>query len=551
MTKKMRQPLSLPPPGASGGRPGNSSAGGPPFFQWRGNRVDEPSYWPKGREKWTAFVLYKIALYFAIVFLGFYTFPNRIWDPQYRHFVFAIGLIAVWRVSWWALMVLRAGYYSRVVFPRLRQRADNIWQQGWRPDNLHFMMTTFREDREITEYVVRSIVAQVRELGCPATLWLGSGDPSDEKIIISLLKTICDDVDLKLKIVRQNQPGKRMAIGLVLRAMSRAGIRSDDMVVFMDGDFILAPGAIRNCLTLFASDPELQAVTTDEDVICRGPRWIQSMLAMRFAQRRIAMSSHAVSGRVLTLTGRMSVFRARHVVTNEFIRLVEADYLQHWLWGNFRFLSGDDKSTWFYLLKHNARMLYVPDAMGYTVEIIRGNGLDRMVQNFRRWSGNMLRNGSRAIALGPGKMPLFIWWTLIDQRIIMWTTLIGPTLVLFISTLYEGTFLLSYLLYLAFTRMIFSLVLFHYARKVDLSFPLLLYFNQVINAAVKVYALFRLAKQRWANRGNQKAGFTGEGLVNLYRNAMANYLTILHLTLLVLLIALATRAYAPTLMFFK
>ena len=474
-------------------------------------KFDEPSYWPQGREKWNAFVLYKIALYFGVIFLCFHSFPNRIWDPQYKEFIYAIGLIAIWRVSWWALMVGRASYYARVVFPKLRHKAQKVWEEGWRPDHLHFMMTTFREDREITQYVVRSIVAQVRELGCPATLWLGSGDAFDEKIIIDQLQRISGDIDLTLKIVRQTQPGKRMAIGLVLRAMSRAisegQYSREDLVVFMDGDFILAQHSIKNCLTLFASDKKLQAVTTDEDVICKGPRWIASMLAMRFAQRRIAMSSHSVSGRVLTLTGRMSVFRTRHVITHEFIRLIEADYLQHWLWGNFRFLSGDDKSTWFYLLKQKARMLYVPDAMGYTVEIIEGNGLDRMVQNFRRWSGNMLRNGARAIALGPKNMPFFIWWTLIDQRIAMWTTLIGPILVVFITALYDASFFFSYLIYLAFTRMIFSLVLFHYARKVDMSFPLLLYFNQIINSVVKVYALFRLAKQRWSNRGNQTGRF--------------------------------------------
>ena len=32
-------------------------------------------------------------------------------------------------------------------------------------------------------------------------------------------------------------------------------------------------------------------------------------------------------------------------------------------------------------------------------------GLNRMVQNYRRWSGNMLRNGARVIALGPKRVP--------------------------------------------------------------------------------------------------------------------------------------------------
>ncbi len=502
--------------------------------------------------KWTPAVLYKLALYVSLCFLALSQLPNRIWDIENKKLILVIGIIAVWRLSWWALMVIRAEIYNRVYFPRLRKKADAVWQQGWRPRHLHFMMTTFREDRETTEYVIRSICNQVRELGCPATLWLGSGDPYDEKIIIDQLELISSDIDITLKIIRQNQPGKRMAIGLVLRAMSRAMPDPEDLVVFMDGDFILAPGSVRNCLTLFAADPELQAVTTDEEVICRGPGWMQSWLSMRFAQRRLAMSSHALSGRVLTLTGRMSVIRVKHVITFEFIRLVEADYLEHWLWGRFRFLSGDDKSTWFYLLKNKARMLYVPDALGYTVEIIEGSGFNRMVQNFRRWSGNMLRNGSRAIALGPRRMPFFIWWTLIDQRIAMWTTLIGPLMMVSLALFQDGIYLVSYVIYLAITRLMFSLVLYYYSQKVDLSYPFLLYLNQIINSMVKIYALFRLSKQRWSNRGDQKAGFSSGGLTELYRTVMANYLTIFYLTLLTLFILfLGLEIYAPGSLLFK
>ena len=117
------------------------------------------------------------------------------------------------------------------------------------------------------------------------------------------------------------------------------------------------------------------------------------------------------------------------IVSHDFIRLQEADYLNHWLWGSFRFLSGDDKSSaGIALLKHNVKMLYVPDSRGYTIEIIEGSAYTRMVENLRRWSGNMLRNGQRAIALGPGRMPFFIWWCCVDQRLAMWTMLFSPLL---------------------------------------------------------------------------------------------------------------------------
>jgi glycosyltransferase Alg8 len=51
-----------------------------------------------------------------------------------------------------------------------------------------------------------------------------------------------------------------------------------------------------------------------------------------------------------------------------------------------------------------------------------------------------------------------------------------------------------------------STFLYTYARKLDLTWPFILYFNQFINAGVKIYMLFHLSKQKWSNRGNQSSG---------------------------------------------
>jgi mannuronan synthase len=500
----------------------------------------EPTHWPTGWEKWNLLVLIQIGLYFCICMIFLSLVPNKLFDAEVRQVTIVIGFLGIWRFTWWFTHAARAVIYARFVYPHMREEGERIWNTGWRPARLHFMMTTFKEDRAITESVTRGIVAQVRAAGVPATIWLGSGDAYDEGIIAEHLALVASDLDITLHIVRQNLGGKRMAIGLVLRAMSRANVPDDEIVVFMDGDFIMMPDAAQRCLPLFKLFPDLQAVTTDEDVICLGPRWMQSMLSMRFAQRRMAMQSHSLSGRVLTLTGRMSVFRCKHVKTKEFIRLLEADFLNHWLWGNFRFLSGDDKSTLYYMIKHKARLLYVPDAMGYTVEIIKGNGVSRMIQNYRRWSGNMLRNGARVIALGPRHMPLFIWWCFVDQRIAMWTMLVNPMLAFAASMFYSGSYLIQYFLFLALSRLVLSLVLWCYARKVDIAFPFILYLNQVINASVKVYALFRLAKQRWYNRGDQKSRESGNRLTAMTRNSVAFYQTTLAVSALFLIVTLVS-----------
>ncbi|MEQ1712966.1 MAG: glycosyltransferase, partial [Hyphomicrobium sp.] len=354
-------------------------------------RLDHPAVPLPIGEKWSPAVQMKIWTYFAVCFIALSLAPNSIWDPTAQEFVYVIGLLGIWRYLWWFNHWMRALVFANVAYPRMRDRAAEVWDSGWRPRHIHIQMTTFREHREISEAVIRSLCCEIRDAGVPATIWLGSSERSDEDKIARHLRLVGSDLDITLRIVRQNQPGKRVAIALILRAMSRAGLGKDDFVIFMDGDFVLHPGAIRKCYPLFALDPDLHALTTDEHVLVRGPRWMQSWLDMRFAQRRLAMQSHALSNRVLTLTGRFSVFRATHITSHEFIRLQEADFLDHWLWGQFRFLSGDDKSTWYCLLRHGVKMTYVPDASGTTIEVVEGSGRTRMVENLRRWSGNMLR----------------------------------------------------------------------------------------------------------------------------------------------------------------
>jgi mannuronan synthase len=475
--------------------------------------------------KWSSAVQAKIAMYFAVCTILLTLIPNQIWDPENNEVIYIIGILGIWRYLWWANHFARAQIFERLTYPKMRNRAAALWDSGWRPRHIHIQMTTFREHREISEAVIRSIVAEVREAGVPATIWLGSSELSDELKIGNHLKLVGDDCDITLRIIRQNQPGKRVAIALILRAMSRAGLGKNDIVIFMDGDFVFHPGMVRKCSPLFALDPELHALTTDEHVLVQGPWWMQSWLNMRFAQRRMAMQSHALSNRVLTLTGRCSFFRATHIVEEEFIRLQEADFLQHWLWGTFRFLSGDDKSTWYTLLRHGVKMTYVPDASGTTIEVVDGSGYRRMVENLRRWSGNMLRNGWRAIMLGPRRMPFFIWWCCIDQRIAMWTMLFSPMVAVAGMMKFGGSYFLAYVVYIAISRMMLSLVMFTYARQVDLNFIWTLYANQLLNAGVKVYMQWRLAKQKWTNRGNQKTGFSGGGALTIFREIMAAYLT--------------------------
>ncbi|MEO1329048.1 MAG: glycosyltransferase, partial [Pseudomonadota bacterium] len=394
--------------------------------------------------------------------------------------------------------------------------------------------------------VLRAICAELRREGLKGSIWLGSKTPEDEAMVEEYLQLIAADLPLELRIVRQSASGKRNAIADILKCMAREGLGQNHFVAFMDSDFILFPGALRRALPLFARDPELHAVTTDEECVVKGPQWIRSWLNMRFAQRRIGMMSHALSDRVLTLTGRFSIFRTTHILEPDFIETVQNDRLRHWLWGEFKFLSGDDKSTWYALLRLGVRMAYVPDATGYTLESIEGSGVKRMTENLLRWSGNMLRNGARAIALGPRRMPFFIWWCLVDQRLAMWTMLFGPAAAIVGTFAYGPWFLVSFLIYVALTRLMMSIILWSHSSSVDFNYVWCLYANQLLNAAVKIFVLWRLPRQRWMNRGDQRAGFAGGGVAATLRQGMAGYLTVLSVGFLLFAAFLAVSSTGVT-----
>ena len=148
----------------------------------------------------------------------------------------------------------------------------------------------------------------------------------------------------------------------------------------------------------------------------------------------------------------------------------------------------------------------------------------------------MLRNGTRAILLGPRRVGLFIWWCLIDQRIAMWTVLTGPILAVLLTLVRGPQILLAYLIWVLATRLVLSSVLFFYARGVYVSFPVLLFLNQIATSVIKVHLLFRMSKQRWLNRGDQRVS-AGAANMLAFQRFMAGFITVFYVALLIFAIA--------------
>ena len=82
---------------------------------------------------------------------------------------------------------------------------------------------------------------------------------------------------------------------------------------------------------------------------------MQAWHELRFAQRHQLMSSMGLSRRLLAMTGRMSIYRGSVATDPGFIEAIEDDHLDHWRLGRIKLLTGEDKSTWFWLLRARPR----------------------------------------------------------------------------------------------------------------------------------------------------------------------------------------------------
>lgn len=447
---------------------------------------------PRGTK---GFLIYTFCLLAALACL-----PAGSFTPQSSHYLFLIGYLALWRYGWGLTHYLRHLLYNHLIFPALRKTADS-YNDALMPSKAYLLITSFKIEPETTIKVYRAAIRDAIACQIPTTIIASIVDIDDQKLIENLFKSYdCPD-RVNLRIVRIPGTGKRDALAQGFKAISRDLPPDDAVVAVIDGDSIIEEGLIRKCVPFFKTMPNLGALTTDEHCDVKGSKLIREWHDMRFAQRQILMSSLAVSRKVLTLTGRMSMFRAGIVTNSDFISSVQNDQVDHWRLGQFRMLTGDDKSSWFWVLKNRWDMLYVPDAVVMTVEHPpHANFFNASTRLMFRWFGNMLRTNGRALALGPHRIGLFPWWCVLDQRISMWTSLSGPVFILCLALKHSLLFIPVYIVWVGLTRWVMALMLLSSRPVLSARYPFLLYYNQIWGSLIKTYVFFRLDRQSWTRQ---------------------------------------------------
>lgn len=466
--------------------------------------------------------------------------PREAFEPLSDVFILSIGLIGVWRYGWWLTHFVRSAIYRRFHFPRLRRAADALARKGHGPGHIFVLSTSYRMAPQVTYAVYDAVIANALDYGVPTTVFASVSDRSDVDVLRQVMAARGHPSLVEIRYMFQRGDGKRSAMAEVLRAIARIGVGPDDLVVFMDGDIRLPASTFRRSMPFFFLEDDLGAVTTDNGAIVDGGNFTREWYDLRYAQRHMLMSSTALSRRVLVLTGRYSVVRAGLCTSKDFIARVERDHIEHRRFGTVTFLSGDDKSTWFCLLEWGWAMRYLPDVKVFGFEQLTDpvRFFSSTTDLMRRWFGNMFRTSGRAIRLGPRRMGLFTWWCLVDQRLSVWTTLVGPTIAVALTVFVRPSFGIAYLLWVMATRLLASLLLALGRGRFSPLWPLLLYYNQVAGAALKSHVSFHFDRQRWTRQDISGAQISDPRIAR----QVLRESTALHAAAVLLLVSAATFA---------
>ncbi|CAI8956917.1 glycosyltransferase family 2 protein [Pseudomonas sp. Irchel 3H3] len=429
--------------------------------------------------------------------------PRSTFDPESVDFILLLGVIGIWRYSMGAVHFVRGMIFLYLVFPWYRRKMRQLGEQA-APSHVFLLVTSFRIEALTTAQVYQSVIREAIDCGYPTTVVCSIVERSDELLIESLWRQMNPPQRVSLDFVRIAGTGKRDGLAHGFRAISRHLPDDDSVVAVIDGDTVLEQGVVKKTVPWFKLFPNVGGLTTNEFCEVRGSYIMSEWHKLRFAQRHLNMCSMALSKRVLTMTGRMSVFRTSVVTNPGFIADVETDHLEHWRLGRFRFLTGDDKSSWYSLMRLGYDTFYVPDASINTVEHPPEKSFIKASRKLMfRWYGNNLRQNSRALGLGPNRLGWFTCLVLADQRVSMWTSLLGPTVAIIASLKYGFAFLMVYLLWIGLTRLALTLLLLASGHKVGPAYPLILYYNQIMGALVKVYVFFRLDRQSWTRQNTK------------------------------------------------
>jgi glycosyltransferase Alg8 len=428
-----------------------------------------------------------LALFSTIVMT--YGVPDLTADPS----LITLGVIATWRYIWAAINLGRAITYQFAVFPCIRSALP----AGANASHIYVVILSYHMGAETNAAVYGALIRDLKRHGRPATVVACISDAVDFEV----LNAFRDLGKVRLIPLQQSNKGKRDAMERGLALLAQSNPPRGAVLVLMDGDTLVPEGTLDRTVPFLIANPELGALTTDNDPLVAGGAVSREWYRLRMRTRHELMSSLSLSQRVLVLTGRLSLFRAEIALSPEFIAAVGHDGAYHWRLGRIGMLTGDDKSTWFCVLRRGWKLMYVPDVVVYCLEKLPRQGFcDSTTALMFRYFGNMARNNTRALRLRPLRVGWFTWLVLLDQRISPWTSLWGPLSAVSLGLFYDKSLLAIYVCWVLLTRTAQCAIFGLFRLTFHPLFPFLQFYNQIAGAALKIAVFFNPDKQSWTRQ---------------------------------------------------
>ncbi|MEZ5752597.1 MAG: glycosyltransferase [Paracoccaceae bacterium] len=444
-------------------------------------------------------------LWTAMIVVLFNLVPARVLVPGDAAFMASLGMIGLWRWSWGGFHLLRAWSYTRRVFPAIRKDAEA--HAPARGRHVAVVCLSWKMGDEMNAAVYGNLFRDIIDYSGHGTVVAAVSSREDMALISHVHSMIPGAEHIRLAFTLQDGTGKRSAMADALARLRELGCPPDCPAILMDGDTLVRPGTIRRTAPILLHQPRVGALTIDNTPLVSGTTFAREWYRLRMAQRHVYMSSMALSGRVLVLTGRWSMFRSQIVMHPNFAANLLEDVLHHPRLGRITMLTGDDKSTWRWVIENGWDVTYVPDAHIYCLESLPGKGfiLDTIGLQ-KRWFGNMARGGFKAIRLGRKRLGTFTWLALLDQRASMWTPLFALVFFGAASILHDPAFLLVYALWVSLTRTVHSGVVGLISGRWHPVFPLLTYYGQIVGAGIKIFVSHNPNVQKWTRQNTGRAG---------------------------------------------
>ena len=425
--------------------------------------------------------------------------PARALDPADVAFLATMGAVGVWRWSWGGLHLLRALIYVRHTFPMIRRRAEADLTVAGR--HVGAVVLSWKMGDEMNAAVYGNLFRDILDNGGGGTVVAAVSSEQDMALISHVHSMIDMRGEIRLAFTLQDGSGKRAAMADALARLREMGLPPDCPSILMDGDTLVAPGLIRATAPILLHQNAVGALTVDNTPLVAGRTIDREWYRLRMAQRHVTMSSMAMSGRVLVLTGRWSMFRSQILTDANFAANLLRDVVHHPRLGQIIMLTGDDKSSWRWVVEQGWEVTYVPDAGIYCLESLPGKGFLRDTIGLqKRWFGNMVRGGAKAMRLGPRKLGWFTYLALLDQKVSMWTPLLGIVFFGLAGLLHDPVFFVIFLLWITLTRSLHAGLTGLISGRWHPIFPALTYYGQVVGAGIKIFVNHNPNVQKWTRQ---------------------------------------------------